>query len=86
MDAQTEQKYKEALRRAAGQIQKLDAELKASQMPKTDAIAVIGLGCRFPASANDAASYWQMLANGVDAVGPVPEGRFNAGSWFDPQR
>lgn len=86
MDQQTELKYKEALRRAAGQIQKLDADLKARQAQQQAPIAVIGVGCRFPAGANDADAYWQLLAGGVDAVGPVPASRFAAEQWFDPQR
>ena len=86
MDKLSEQKYKEALRRAAGQIQKLDADLKARQAQQQAPIAVIGVGCRFPAGANDADAYWQLLASGVDAVGPVPASRFAAEQWFDPQR
>ncbi|WP_348734211.1 aminotransferase class III-fold pyridoxal phosphate-dependent enzyme [Rheinheimera texasensis] len=86
MDTSTEQKYKEALRRAAGQIQKLDADLKASQAQQQSPIAVIGVGCRFPGGANDADAYWQLLADGIDAVGPVPASRFAAEQWFDPQR
>lgn len=86
MDKLSEQKYKEALRRAAGQIQKLDADLKARQAQQQAPIAVIGVGCRFPAGANDADAYWQLLAGGVDAVGPVPASRFAAEHWFDPQR
>ncbi|RVU40807.1 aminotransferase class III-fold pyridoxal phosphate-dependent enzyme [Rheinheimera riviphila] len=83
---QAEVKYKEALRRAVGQIQKLDADLKASQAQRQSAVAVIGVGCRFPAGANDADAYWQLLAGGVDAVGPVPANRFAAEQWFDGQR
>ncbi len=86
MDTSTEQKYKEALRRAAGQIQKLDADLKASQAQQQAPIAVIGVGCRFPGGANDAEAFWQLLAGGIDAVGPVPASRFAAEQWFDPQR
>ncbi len=39
-----------------------------------DRVAIIGVGCRFPgASGPDA--YWRLLADGVDAVGPVPAER-----------
>ncbi|MFI1356770.1 SDR family NAD(P)-dependent oxidoreductase [Streptomyces sp. NPDC020898] len=37
-------------------------------------IAVVGLSCRFP-GAPDPDAFWQLLANGESAVGPVPEGR-----------
>ena len=41
-------------------------------------IAVIGIGCRFPGASGPEA-FWKLLAGGVDAVGPVPPGRWAAG-------
>ena len=40
-------------------------------------IAIIGIGCRFPGGANDPASFWQLLRNGVDAIGEVPPDRWS---------
>ncbi|MFH9733942.1 acyltransferase domain-containing protein [Streptomyces sp. NPDC017260] len=37
-------------------------------------IAVVGIGCRFPGGP-DPSSFWQLLVEGGDAVGPVPAGR-----------
>jgi len=39
-----------------------------------EAIAVVGMACRFP-KARNTAEYWQLLINGVDAVGPLPPSR-----------
>ncbi|WP_030542857.1 type I polyketide synthase [Streptomyces albus] len=39
-------------------------------------VAVIGLGCRFPGGADSPDAYWQLLTEGRDAVGTVPEGRW----------
>ncbi|WUB43691.1 type I polyketide synthase [Streptomyces griseorubiginosus] len=39
-----------------------------------DAIAVVGLACRFPGAENPDA-FWRMLSDGDSAVGPAPEGR-----------
>jgi acyl transferase domain-containing protein len=39
-------------------------------------VAIIGIGCRFP-GAPDTKAFWQLLRNGVDAIGEVPEGRWN---------
>ncbi|MGW1564581.1 type I polyketide synthase, partial [Streptomyces sp. NPDC002144] len=39
-----------------------------------DAIAVVGLACRFP-GAQDPDAFWQLLSRGESAVGPVPEDR-----------
>lgn len=41
------------------------------------AIAVIGLGCRFPGARNPD-GFWQLLRDGVDAVSDVPASRWDA--------
>ncbi|WP_069885817.1 type I polyketide synthase [Streptomyces luteocolor] len=37
-------------------------------------VAIVGIGCRFPGGP-DPASFWQLLSEGRDAVGPVPAAR-----------
>lgn len=45
-------------------------------------IAVVGIGCRFPGGAEGPDRFWQLLCDGVDAIGEAPEGRFeSAASW-----
>lgn len=53
-----------------------------SQPP--DAIAIIGLSCRFPGSPNPQA-FWQMMCNGVDAITEVPPDRYDIGEFYDPR-
>jgi acyl transferase domain-containing protein/acyl carrier protein len=48
-----------------------------------EAIAIIGIGCRFP-GAKDARAFWDLLRNGVDAIREVPAERFNLRDFFDP--
>ena len=43
----------------------------------TTAIAVVGIGCRLPGSINSPEDFWRLLADGVDAVGTVPENRWS---------
>ena len=40
-------------------------------------IAIIGMGCRFPGDANDAASFWKLMSTGVDAITEIPEDRWS---------
>ncbi|MGK5544300.1 type I polyketide synthase [Streptomyces sp. URMC 127] len=42
------------------------------------AIAVIGVGCRFPGGVQSAHDLWELLLEGRDTVGTVPPGRWNA--------
>lgn len=50
----------------------------------TEAIAIVGMGCRFPGGATDPESYWKLLEEGRDAVGDVPKERWDVQSWYDP--
>ncbi|SMF97500.1 Acyl transferase domain-containing protein [Methylomagnum ishizawai] len=52
--------------------------VSAASGPPGDAIAVIGLACRF-AGAPDADAFWDLLAEGRDATAPVGTAR-----WADP--
>ena len=40
-------------------------------LPMSDSVAIIGIGCRFPGDANNASNLWNMLMDGVDAVSEV---------------
>ncbi len=47
------------------------------------AIAIIGMGRRFPGGVVDPASFWALLRDGVDAVTEVPLERWNAQDLYD---
>lgn len=44
----------------------------------SDAIAVIGMGCRLPGGIADPRAYWAFLRAGGDAIGQVPASRWDA--------
>ncbi|MER6313870.1 SDR family NAD(P)-dependent oxidoreductase [Streptomyces sp. NPDC001581] len=47
----------------------------AGQRPG-EPIAIIGMGCRFP-GADGPEAFWNLLENGVDAIGRIPDERFS---------
>ncbi|MEP6919455.1 MAG: polyketide synthase, partial [Acidobacteriota bacterium] len=49
-----------------------------------DPIAIVGIGCRFPRAAGPAA-FWRLLRDGVDAVGEMPQDRFDLERLYDPE-
>lgn len=49
----------------------------------TDAVAIVGLACRFPGAPNKDA-YWQLLSNQVDAISEVPAERWDIDAYYDP--
>jgi acyl transferase domain-containing protein len=48
----------------------------------TQGIAIVGLACLFPGAAN-LRQFWQNIVDGVDAIGEVPPGRWDA-EFYDP--
>jgi acyl transferase domain-containing protein/acyl-CoA synthetase (AMP-forming)/AMP-acid ligase II/acyl carrier protein/SAM-dependent methyltransferase len=68
----------------AGESDALKAkpQIGRPQAVEAAAIAIIGLGCRFP-SASDPAAFWQLLRNGVDAITEVPADRWDVSRYYD---
>ncbi len=47
-------------------------------------LAIVGVGCRFPGNADSAEAFWQLLRSETDATRIVPETRWNADRYHDP--
>ncbi|MBA3832879.1 MAG: SDR family NAD(P)-dependent oxidoreductase [Chthoniobacterales bacterium] len=52
---------------------------------KKEAIAIIGIGCRFPGGVNDPEAFWKLLVEGRNAVSDVPSDRWNIDRFYDPE-
>ncbi|MBE9040674.1 polyketide synthase dehydratase domain-containing protein, partial [Oscillatoriales cyanobacterium LEGE 11467] len=63
------------LQRAALALQEMRHRIDTLERSRTEPIAIVGMGCRFPGGANDPASFWQLLRHGRNAVGEIPECR-----------
>lgn len=50
---------------------------------KSEPVAIIGIGCRFPGGADSPARYWDNLTHGVDAIGEVPRDRWDYRQFYD---
>lgn len=50
-------------------------DIRSTAMPSHDAVAIIGMSCRFP-GANSLESYWDVITSGKSLARPVPEDRF----------
>ena len=53
------------------------SDVEEEETKTTDAIAVIGLGCRFPGAAETVDKYWQLLQSGEDATTDVSHERID---------
>ena len=50
-----------------------------------EAVAIVGIGCRFPGNAGSPADFWRLLVNQVNAVGEVPPERFDIDRYYRPE-
>ncbi|MEM6446994.1 MAG: SDR family NAD(P)-dependent oxidoreductase, partial [Cyanobacteria bacterium P01_D01_bin.123] len=51
---------------------------------KSEPIAVVGMGCRFPGGANTPAAFWELLHGGKDVVREVPRDRWDLDEYYNP--
>src|SRR5258708_4474093 len=74
--------YESRLRKALQALQTMRARMDEMERARTEPIAVIGMGCRFPGPPNPDA-FWKLLRDGVDAVTEVPRSRWNIDDYYD---
>ncbi|WP_280453669.1 type I polyketide synthase [Nocardia brasiliensis] len=48
------------------------------------AIAIVGIGCRFPGGIDDPASFWDLVLHKGDGIIEVPPDRWNLAKFYDP--
>ncbi|WP_158894916.1 SDR family NAD(P)-dependent oxidoreductase [Amycolatopsis anabasis] len=70
----------------AGAAAEVPSRALASAAPvrADEPIAIIGMSGRYP-GAESLEEYWELLREGRDAVTEVPEDRWDADDWFDPE-
>lgn len=62
----------------------LQERLEEARGRRTEPLAVVGLGCRFPGGANSPEAFWRLLAEGRDAIREVPPDRWDVDAYYDP--
>ncbi len=71
------------MKKALWELRELRAKLREYENSASEAIAIVGMGCKFPGGANNPAAFWQLLRNGVDAIGEVPSDRWQIEDYYD---
>ena len=60
------------------------ARLAAIEAARSEPIAVVGIGCRFPGGATTAEQFWQLQLDAIDAITEVPPQRWELSAFHDP--
>lgn len=74
------------LKRALIALKEMRSKLEEVERGKTEPIAIIGMGCRFPGGADNPEIFWQMLRNGVDTVKEIPHDRWDLSEYYDDDK
>ncbi len=75
--------HQSRLKNALLALREMRAKLDAMQRSKTEPIAIIGMGCRFPGAKNPQA-FWSGLRDGVDSISEIPPDRWDINEYYDP--
>lgn len=84
MSLDKERKGLSPLKQAYLALEDMEKKLENLEQRRTEPIAIVGMGCRFPGGVSDPESYWQFLANGGDAIREVPANRWDVNALYDP--
>jgi len=65
-------------------LKQTQAKLAAYEHARSEPIAIVGMGCRFPGDAENPDAYWRMLREGKHAIREVPPERWDVDDYYDP--
>ncbi|MBU0485484.1 MAG: polyketide synthase dehydratase domain-containing protein [Proteobacteria bacterium] len=84
MNKKMDTDYKALMSKALVEIRSMRTRLNDLESGKSEPVAIIGLGCRFPGGADSPEAFWFLLNRGVDGIVEVPKDRWDIEAYYDP--
>ena len=85
MSSKTDEGQLSPLKQAFLALEEMQARLDAVEQARTESIAIVGIGCRYPGGADNPEALWELLQNGVDAVRTIPSDRWDIDAYHSPE-
>ncbi|MGN3960235.1 type I polyketide synthase, partial [Streptomyces sp. WAC8370] len=80
-----EEKLLQYLKRATADLREARRRLRENEQRAGEAIAIVGMACRYPGGVSSPEGLWRVVRDGVDAIGEFPEDRYwDVEGLFDP--
>jgi acyl transferase domain-containing protein/acyl carrier protein len=80
----TEETLRDYLKKATARLQELRHDHDALLASRTEPIAIVGMGCRFPGAVRSPEGLWRLLEGEHDVVASFPTDRgWDVGGWLD---
>ncbi|MBS2965991.1 type I polyketide synthase, partial [Actinocrinis puniceicyclus] len=74
----------EALRKSLKETERLRQQNRRLLAQATEPLAIVGMSCRYAGGATSPDEFWRMVAEGRDAIGPLPTDRGWDPGLYDP--
>src|SRR4051812_1096172 len=72
------------IKRALVELKEMRSKLDDIERARTEPIAIIGQGCRFPGQIQTPEDFWHLLQTGTDTTSEVPTDRWDLNMYYDP--
>ncbi len=73
-----------SVKQALMALQAARKKIDALEKQRTEPIAIIGLGCRFPGDISSPEDFWELLMSGKDTIANIPESRWDGQAYYSP--